>query len=70
MKVDRYLKSVSHSTVFAVGDVACLEGQESRNGVLPSEKEKFSSQSCGGALQETTQALSSPEKPSISYQLL
>ena len=28
MKVDRYLKSVSHSTVFAVGDVACLEGQE------------------------------------------
>ena len=28
VKVDRYLKSVSHSTVFAVGDVACLEGQE------------------------------------------
>ena len=28
MKVDRYLKSVSHSTIFAVGDVASLEGQE------------------------------------------
>ena len=28
VKVDRYLKSVSHSTVFAAGDVASLEGQE------------------------------------------
>ena len=28
VKVDRYLKSISHSTIFAVGDVASLEGQE------------------------------------------